>query len=225
MDEQQKSIDKLLHDMRERAKELNCLYQVEELLSKTHLPLSDIFTQIIHTVPAGYQYPDICQVRIVHEDQTYQSPEFKPSQRTQSADIKVEDKVVGRIEVSYTSEVSQTENSYFLRDEHKLLQTIAERIGQTILHRNLEQVSREWQTAQKDLTEKNKKEWMVIVDLLRRTDQSLYMHLGRKMVYHLIWNGVKEAKELLQTLSKEQPTSPERTERRHEPAQPEEVAV
>jgi hypothetical protein len=34
----QNAIDKLLHDMRERAKELNCLYQVEEILSKTNSP-------------------------------------------------------------------------------------------------------------------------------------------------------------------------------------------
>ena len=113
-------------------------------------------------------------------------------------------KLSARIEVSYTSEVPQTENSYFLKDEHKLLNTIAERIGRTILHLKLEQVSREWKTAQKDLSEKNKKEWMVIVDLLRRTDQNLYIHLGRKMVYHLFWNGVMEAKELLKSLSKDQ---------------------
>ncbi len=207
MDEQQNSIDKLLHDMRERAKELNCLYQVEELLTKTHLPLAEIFTQIIQTVPSGYQFPDICQVKIVYDDRIYQSPDFKPSTRTQSADIKMEDKVIGTIEVSYTSEVSQIENSYFLKDEHKLLNTIAERIGRTILHLKLEQVSREWETAQKDLSEKNKKEWMVIVDLLRRTDQNLYIHLGRKMVYHLFWNGVMEAKDLLKTLSKDPGTA------------------
>jgi hypothetical protein len=205
MDGQHTPIDKLLHDMRERAKELNCLYQVEELLTKTHLPLAEIFTRIIQAVPAGYQFPDICQVTIVYDDTTYHSPNHQPSARTQSADIKVEDRVVGGIEVSYTSEVPQTEGGYFLKDEHKLLNTIAERIGQTILHLRLEQVSREWDTAQKDLTERNKQEWMVIVDLLRRTDQNLYIHLGRKMVYYLYWNGVKEAKELLKTLSKDQP--------------------
>ncbi|MDD8012647.1 MAG: hypothetical protein PHX05_04125, partial [Acidobacteriota bacterium] len=173
MNDQQNSIDKLLHDMRERAKELNCLYQVEELLTKTHLPLSEIFAQLIQTIPSGYQFPEICQVRIVFDDQTYKSPNYQPSPRAQSAEIKVEDKVIGTIEVSYSSEVSQTENSYFLKDEHKLLNTIAERIGRTILHLKLEQVSREWETAQKDLSDKNKTEWMVIVDLLRRTDQNL----------------------------------------------------
>ena len=203
MDTPQNSIDKLLHDMRERAKELNCLYQVEELLTKTNLPLSEIFNQMIQAIPSGYQFPEICQVKINYDNHTYVSPGFKESLRAQSAEIRVEDKVVGNIEVSYTSEVPQTENSYFLKDEHKLLHTVAERIGRTILHLKLEQVSREWETAQRDLSDKNKKEWMVIVDLLRSTDQNLYVHLGRKMVYHLFWNGVMEAKALLKSLSKD----------------------
>ena len=204
MDGQADSIDRLLHDMRERAKELNCLYQVEEQLSMTHLPLSDVFAQVIKAVPPGYQFPELCQVKLDIEDRTYLSPDFRPSTFTQSAAIAVQDRPVGSIEVSYTSEVPQTDGSCFLREERRLLDTIAERIGQTILHRALEQVSREWQAAQKDLSEKNKTEWMVIVDLLRRTDQALYVHLGRKMVYHLCWNGVKEARELLRTLSKDQ---------------------
>ena len=204
MDGQEKGIDRLLHDMRERAKELNCLYQVEELLSKTDLPLPDIFSRIITAVPPGYQYPDLCQVRIVHEDRTYQGPDHRPPACTQSAEIMVQDRTVGRIDVSYAADIPPTDGNPFLAEERRLLDTIAERIGQTILHRNLELVSREWQTAQKDLTEKNKKEWRVIADLLRHTDQSLYVHLGRKMVYHLIWNGVQEARELLRTLSKQQ---------------------
>ncbi|MCX6556940.1 MAG: hypothetical protein NTW95_05845 [Candidatus Aminicenantes bacterium] len=201
----QNAIDKLLHDMRERAKELNCLYQVEEILSKTsHASLKETLTSIIQTIPSGYQFPEICQTQIIYENSTYKSPGFIPSTRIQTATITVDGKAVGSIEVSYAKEVPKSENSYFLKDEQKLLDTIAERIGRSIMHSKLEQVSREWETAQKDLKEKNKKEWMVVTDLLRQTDQHLYIHLGRKMIYYLFWNGVKEAKELLNTLSKDQ---------------------
>ena len=203
----QNAINKLLHDMRERAKELNCLYQIEEILSKTpQVSMTDTFGRIIQTIPSGYQFPEICQTQIIYDSLTYRSPNFVPSPRVQTAIIKVDGKVVGTIEVSYSKEVPKSENSYFLKDEQKLLDTIAERIGRTILHLKLEQVSKEWETAQKDLKEKTKKEWMVIIELLRQTDQSLYIHLGRKMIYYLFWNGVKEAKELLNTLSKDQDT-------------------
>ena len=208
MDEQQNSIDKLLHDMRERAKELNCLYQVEELLTKTQLSLAEVLSQLVHVIPSGYQFSEICRVRIVYDGQEFASAGFAPTPRTQTAAIRIEDKEVGRIEVSYASEVPQTEGSYFLKDEHKLLETIAERISRTILHQQLEQVSREWESAQRALSDKNKKEWMVIIELLRRTDQNLYIHLSRKMIYHLFWNGVMEAKELLKTLSKDRDQVP-----------------
>ena len=199
----QSAIDKLLHDMRERAKELNCLYQVEEILSKTsQASLADTFNKIIQTIPAGYQFSDLCQTQIIFDNLTYRSPDFIPSPRVQTAIIKVDDKIVGTIEVSYSQEVPKSDNNYFLKDEQKLIDTIAERIGRTILHLKLEQVSKEWKTAQKDLKKKTKKEWMVVIELLRQTDMSLYIHLGRKMIYYLFWNGVKEAKELLNTLSK-----------------------
>jgi pyruvate,water dikinase len=199
----QNAIDKLLHDMRERAKELNCLYQVEEILSKTpQTSLADTFVLIMQTIPSGYQFPELCQTQIIYENLAYRSPNFIPSPRVQTAIINVDGKLVGTIEVSYSKEVPKSENNYFLKDEQKLLDTIAERIGRSILHMKQEQVSKEWKTAQKDLKEKNKKEWMVVIDLLRQTDQSLYIHLGRKMIYYLFWNGVKEAKELLNTLSK-----------------------
>ena len=201
----QSAIDKLLHDMRERAKELNCLYQVEEILSKApHVSLAETFNLIIQAIPSGYQFPDLCQTQIIYDNLTYRSPESIPSPRVQTAIIKVDDRVVGTIEVSYSKDVPKADNSYFLKDEQKLLDTIAERIGRTILHLKLEQVSKEWKTAQKDLKEKNKKEWVVVIDLLRQTDVNLYVHLGRKMIYFLFWNGVKEAKELLNTLSKDQ---------------------
>ena len=168
------------------------------------MSLAEIFNRIIQTIPSGYQFPDLCQTQIIYDNLTYRSPDFIPSPRVQTAIIKVDDRIVGTIEVSYSKEVPKSDNSYFLKDEQKLLDTIAERIGRTILHLKLEQVSKEWKTAQKDLKEKNKKEWMVVVDLLRQTDMSLYIHLGRKMIYYLFWNGVKEAKELLNTLSKGQ---------------------
>ena len=40
-------------------------------------------------------------------------------------------------------------------------------------------------------------EWTVVVELLKRTDQSLLMRIARKMINYLCWSGVKEADELL----------------------------
>ena len=57
----------MLHALQERAKELNCLYRVGELLSQMDLPLDDILRGIVEILPPGWQYPHDCQAQIVFE--------------------------------------------------------------------------------------------------------------------------------------------------------------
>ncbi|HPS58784.1 MAG TPA: PEP/pyruvate-binding domain-containing protein [Spirochaetota bacterium] len=189
--------DQLINILRERAKELNCLYQVEEILSCNDSSLPDMFMAIIGIVPSGWQYPEICQARIVFQNKEYQNENYQPTSWADRAEIRIEDKVSGFIEVSYIREVPSSENGCFLEKERKLIATIADRIGQTVFHRKLESLLREFEKAGKNLSEKSNREWMVITGLLRRTDENLYHHIARKMIYHLFWNGVKDAKLLL----------------------------
>ena len=65
--------DQLLQILRERAKELNCLYQIEELLANDALSLQEVFEGIIKTIPSGWQYPEICQARIIYDNATYKT--------------------------------------------------------------------------------------------------------------------------------------------------------
>lgn len=189
--------DQLINILRERAKELNCLYQVEEILAGNDSSLPDMFRAIIGIIPSGWQYPEICQSRIVFQDTEYKNKNYSPSIWTDSAEIKIEDKTAGFIEVSYTEEVPLSEKGFFLEKERKLIATIADRIGQTVLHRKLEGLIREFENADRNLAEKSNRKWMVITELLRSTDVNLYHHIARKMIYHLFWNGVKDAKLLL----------------------------
>jgi hypothetical protein len=55
-----------------------------------------------------------------------------------------------------------------------------------------------WQSARVDLAEKRMEEWRTIKNLLKRTDQNLYVRVGRKMMNYLSWHGVEEAQQYLQ---------------------------
>ncbi|HHW47088.1 MAG TPA: pyruvate, phosphate dikinase, partial [Clostridiaceae bacterium] len=189
----------LLHVLQERAKELNCLYQVEEYLNNNRLSLQEIFEGIIKTIPSGWQYPELCAARIVYENSCFQTPNFRSSTISESCNIKVDDKVVGYLEVIYTEEVPKSEEGYFLEKESKLIKTIADRIGQTILRRQMEQILREWEIAKKQLTSGSAStEWKIIIDLLSRTDDNMLLHVCRKMINYLSWCGIKEAVDILQ---------------------------
>jgi len=199
---EENSGDFLLHALNERAKELNCLYQVEEYLNNNRLSLPEIFDGIIKTIPSGWQYPEICAVRIVYENSCYQTSNFRSSNISEICNIKVDDRVVGYIEVIYTEEVPKNKEGYFLEKESKLIKVIADRIGQTILRRRMEQILREWENSKTQLSNGSaSSEWKIIIDLLSRTDNSMLLHICRKMINYLSWCGIKEAVDILQVFS------------------------
>lgn len=188
-----------LDNLKERAKELNCLYEVDEILNNQRWFLAEIFTELTRVIPLGWQFPELCKIRIVYDNHSYQTPGFSSSAISENCNIKVNGKIIGNIEVVYIREVAKSPEGYFLEKERKLIRTIADRIGQTLFQRHMEQVLRQWDSSRNEPYDSNSsiKEWMVIVDLISRTDQNAFLHICRKMINHLYLSGVKEAEEVL----------------------------
>lgn len=203
MNDREQTDDYILDNLKERAKELECLYQVDGILNNPRLSLEEIFKELSRVIPSGWQFPELCKVRIIYENRSYETDGFCTSLISESANIKVDGKVVGKIELVYTTEVRKSPEGYFLEKERKLIRAIADRIGQTILQRSMEQVLREWNNFRPGLYENKaaRSEWMVIVDFVNRTDQTTLLYLCRKMINYLCLSGVKEAREVLWDLS------------------------
>jgi pyruvate,water dikinase len=191
-----KTVGTLFSTLHERAKELNCLYMVEEILSDFGQPLDAIFQRVIEAIPPGWQHPEVCQARIVCGSEAYESPDFEDTPHLQEANICVHDANVGRICVSYRKPMPEADIGPFLKGEFKLIETIAERLGHFILHQRLrsmyEQISGE-----KRAVDEDRASWRIAMDLLHNTDQNLLIRISRKMMNYLGWRGVSEARELL----------------------------
>lgn len=191
----------LLHIMqalRERAKELNCLYQVDDLLnSGTERPLEEILRQITEILPRGWQYCDICSACITIENTIIAPVGFRRLPWVQSANIVVEGEVIGTVEVHYSKQMPHADEGPFLKEERRLIETIAERIASTIIQRRLRMAHRDW-IETSDALGKERHEWRVVLEFLRETDPVLLKKISRKLVNHLSWRGVHEARDLLQ---------------------------
>ena len=64
MNEDKKHIEKLLDSLKERAKELNCLYSIEEFVNNVELSQDQVFNGIVKVIPPGWQFPDVCEAEI-----------------------------------------------------------------------------------------------------------------------------------------------------------------
>jgi len=189
------ALDRLIESLQERAKELNCLYQIEEILREPDEPIESICQRVINAIPPGWQYPDICQAKMILEDMTYQPEGFTETPWHQSADILVQDKAIGTITVYYTREMPTADDGPFLKEETKLIKTIADRLGHRFMHRKMRQIVQELKTSK----ERSGGEWQVVLDLLKQTDNNLYLSIARKMLNYLCWSGVAEAEKLLKS--------------------------
>jgi DNA-binding CsgD family transcriptional regulator len=124
--------------LRERVKELDCLYNVSKL-SEIHFRSADRFLQsVADRLPASFLYSDLACARIVWGEKSYRTEGFKEGPWRLGVDILFDGKAVGRIEVFYLRLPAKAAEDPFLHEEHALLTGVAERVGSVLMHMKAE---------------------------------------------------------------------------------------
>ncbi len=200
-DPKKQPVDALLRELQERAKELNCIYRVEEALAQPDTSVAESCDQIIEAIPPGWQFPDVCVARIKLDDRTYESAGFVETEWGLTADIIVTDAIAGTIGVYYTEEMPEGYSGPFLMEEERLIRTIADRIAYRVSHLKMRSIVEGWEERQKDSQSGSKGEWQIVLRMLKQTDRILYLSVSRKMLNHMCWSGIKEADRLLRTFT------------------------
>ncbi|MFP4525828.1 MAG: nucleotidyltransferase domain-containing protein [Bacteroidales bacterium] len=129
----------VLDNLREREKELNCLYKIHEILKDEESPLDNILRQVVSKIPDGWQFPGICMAMIECEDIVVTTPGFFRTKWMQKAGIFVEGNKVGEITVFYKENLSNDKFTLFLAEEQQLLNAIAQQLSQYVFNRKIKQ--------------------------------------------------------------------------------------
>jgi len=169
---------------------------VEEILRRDEANISKTCQALVEVIPPGWQFPEICVAALSLDGESYFSRGFRETEWVQSAEIIVQDQVVGGISVYYTEEMPLEDYGPFLEEETKLLRTVAERFGQYLLQRRMKMLFREVNSGRDSVIVESRSEWRVVLDLLRQTDRNLYFAISLKMLNYLCWSGIIEAEDL-----------------------------
>ena len=192
----EKPVESLIYELKERAKELNCLYNIEEALNERDTTVDAAFKKIVEAIPGGWQYPEITEAKITYREKVYKTKLFAYTPWIISEPINVQGMEMGAVIVAYTEDKSKKDESPFLKEEFKLLKTIADRLGHFILHQDLKNVFSDLREATTRMNRSAKGEWRIVLDMIRKTDPNLFLSIARKMLHMLCWNGIEEAEEL-----------------------------
>ena len=122
------------YEVRERAKELQCLYGVAQVAERADLALPDKLERIVALLPAAYQYPEMAAARLSLDDHAYGTPGFGASELRQTAEVRVGGRARGRIEVVYLTHRPEFAEGAFLPEEQSLIERVAAEVGRMIEH-------------------------------------------------------------------------------------------
>ncbi|MEW6440949.1 MAG: ATP-binding protein [bacterium] len=123
--------------LRERIKELDCLYAISQLVEQRGALSEQIFQGIVDLVHPAFRFPDLTCARIVIEGKSYQSQNFREGGQTYACSILVGDVPVGRLEVGCPGRGPGGPDP-FLAEEKSLVNAIAERIARIVERREAE---------------------------------------------------------------------------------------
>ncbi len=194
----EKGIDSqlLVNSLRERAKELNCLYMADEILM-SDIPLEKKLQAVAESMPQGWYSPTHCKARIVYRNNEYTSSTYREGGPELSENLVINDSIVGKLSVSYPDKAPALEQgSAFLEEEKKLIRTLARRISHTILHDSLSQMF-EGDDTNRSEVRNGSESWRAILDMLLITDRKLYQTLSRRLLNYMSFIGITDATALL----------------------------
>jgi DNA-binding CsgD family transcriptional regulator len=150
---------KVENTLRERIKELNCLYGVSQLAERHFNSLENLLEELVNFLPHSWQYPEITCARIIFKDNTYKSEGFRVTKWRQSSRIYVYSEPVGEVAIFYLEECPPADEGPFLAEERALLDALADQIG-TIATRisaemELQEINKQLSLERKALQESN----------------------------------------------------------------------
>ena len=125
-------LEQVTRRLRERAKELKCLYDISSLRAGTSFSLDDILQEVVDFIPPATEYPEITCARIKFNRYEFKTKNFKDTKWKLSQEIMVNNERIGTLEVCYLKEKHKLDKEPFHKEVKNLVSAIAESIAQIV---------------------------------------------------------------------------------------------
>ena len=124
--------------LRERVKELTCLYEIAQLAARPGISLEAILGGIAELVRRAWQYPEITSARITLDGRVHETFRFRAGPQTQTAEVVVAGATRGAVEVVYAEARPELDEGPFLNEERSLINTVAAQVAAIVQRREIE---------------------------------------------------------------------------------------
>jgi len=125
--------------LRERVKELTCLYGIAQLASEPGGSLETVLQSIADLLPRAWQYPEVAAASIAFDGRSFASGRRTPAVASQRAGVTVRGQTRGSVEVGYCEARPELDEGPFLKEERNLIDAVARQVALIIERRQAEE--------------------------------------------------------------------------------------
>jgi signal transduction histidine kinase len=115
--------------LRERLKELTCLYGIARVGDRSGRPLAEVLHRIAELLPPAWQYPEAASARIRVDGLDVCTPGFAETRDRIASDLVVRGRGRGHVEVVYRERKPESDEGPFLKEERSLLDAVARQVA------------------------------------------------------------------------------------------------
>jgi signal transduction histidine kinase len=123
--------------LRERVKELNCLYTLSRVAWEAKNDFDAIVSKTLEVLPTAMQHPDDAEASISIDSRDYSTPGFDKTTTLIAAELKFDKKKFGTVQIGYRGS-RKKEKMEFLPEESRLLKAVAQELSLVMQRASME---------------------------------------------------------------------------------------
>ncbi len=134
--------------LKERVKELKCLYAISKVAAETSNDMDTLFSKTVAILPEAMQFPRLAEACITINDLTVSTDNFNKCRHLIHTPLAIDNKKYGRISVGYipTSSRKKQAKPIFLPEEKHLLKAVARELTLFVKRASAEEEKQKLQT-------------------------------------------------------------------------------
>ncbi|MCE5269622.1 MAG: hypothetical protein LLG00_17225 [Planctomycetaceae bacterium] len=121
--------DEPLLQLRERVKELTCLYSILQLAGRPDIQVAELLQGVVELLPPAWQYPEATVARILLDDHCYTTNGYRRCAHKQAVALVIKGRPRGCIEVGFLTKNPTRDEGPFLKEERHLIDTVGRQVA------------------------------------------------------------------------------------------------
>src|SRR6056297_956208 len=151
----QQQLEEQTKTLRERNKEISCIFKMSEIVQKKEQPLIEMLQEFAEIIPPAFRFPSSTCAQITFDGQSFNSKGFNETPLKISSDIVFHGAKSGLLEVFLQKQSNNSNTPSFLETEKRLIHILAERIGRIAERKDSENKFRKSEEKFRKLFEKH----------------------------------------------------------------------